>query len=37
MPSRFTLASLPQPNDARVKLVAEPARRVAAVRFGWRG
>ena len=33
MPSSFTLASLPVPNDARVRLREIPARRVAAARF----
>jgi hypothetical protein len=33
MPASFTLASLPVPNDARVRLREVPARRVAAVRF----
>ena len=33
MPSSYTLASLPTPNDARVRLVTLPAARVAVVRF----
>jgi hypothetical protein len=33
MPSSFTMASLPVPDDARVRLREVPARRVAAVRF----
>ena len=33
MPSSLTMASLPVPDDARVRLREVPARRVAAVRF----
>ena len=33
MPSRYTLATLPQPKDARVKLREVPARRMAVLRF----
>jgi hypothetical protein len=33
MPASFTMASLPVPDDARVRLREVPARRVAAVRF----
>ena len=33
MPSKYTLADLPQPNDARVELRELDARRYAAVRF----
>lgn len=33
MPSSFTLASLPVPDDERIRLRAAPGRRVAAVRF----
>lgn len=36
MPEGSTLATLPKPNDARVKLIDIPAREVAAIRFsGW--
>lgn len=36
MPEGSTLASLPKPNDSRVKLVEIPQQRVAAIRFsGW--
>ena len=33
MPARFTLETLPQPDDPRVTLRAVPARTVAAVRY----
>ena len=33
MPRSYTLATLPTPNDARVRLVSVPAARVAVVRF----
>ena len=33
MPSRYTLATLPRPNDARVHLRETPPARVAVVRF----
>jgi hypothetical protein len=33
MPSRHTLDTLPRPTDERVRLVAEPERTVAAVRY----
>jgi hypothetical protein len=33
MPSDYTLESLPQPTDARIRLHAEPGRRVAAIRY----
>lgn len=33
MPSEFTLDTLPEPLDSRVRLAAEPARRVAVRRF----
>jgi hypothetical protein len=33
MPSSYTLATLPQPNDPRVRLTPVPAGRVAVVRF----
>lgn len=33
MPAGWTLETLPKPNDARVKLLEVPARRVAAVRY----
>jgi len=35
MPKRYTLATLPKPNDARVKLVSVPAENMAALRFSW--
>ena len=37
MPSRYTLATLPQPNDPRVRLVESPARTFAVVRFSGLG
>jgi hypothetical protein len=33
MPSRYTMATLPRPKDARVKLREVPARRMAVLRF----
>ncbi|EGF93163.1 SOUL heme-binding family protein [Asticcacaulis biprosthecium C19] len=33
MPARYTMETLPEPNDARVKLVPVPAQRFAVVRF----
>lgn len=33
MPSAFTLETLPEPKDARVRLRQQPARRVAVVRY----
>ena len=33
MPSEYTLESLPQPIDPRIRLRAEPERRVAAIRY----
>ncbi len=33
MPSEYTLESLPQPTDARIRLRAEPERKVAAIRY----
>jgi hypothetical protein len=33
MPSKWTMASLPVPDDERVRLREVPARRMAAVRF----
>jgi len=33
MPSEYTLESLPEPTDARIRLRAEPERRVAAIRY----
>jgi hypothetical protein len=35
MPSSYTLATLPTPNDARVKLVEMPAQKFAVLRFSW--
>ena len=37
MPARFTLDTVPRPNDARVRLREEPARLMAALRYsgGW--
>lgn len=37
MPAQYTLATLPEPKDARVRLRAVPARRVAVRRYrgGW--
>ncbi|MHC4934158.1 MAG: SOUL family heme-binding protein [Planctomycetota bacterium] len=33
MPSDYSLASLPHPNDSRIRLSAEEARTVAAIRY----
>jgi hypothetical protein len=33
MPSEYTLETLPQPNDTRIRLRAEPMRSVAAIRY----
>jgi hypothetical protein len=33
MPSKYTLETLPQPTDTRIRLRAEPMRRVAAIRY----
>jgi len=33
MPSAYSLETLPQPKDSRVRLIPVPARRVAAIRF----
>lgn len=35
MPKSYSLDTLPAPNDARVKLVEVPAKKVAALRFSW--
>lgn len=35
MPHSYTLETLPTPNDSRVKIVMIPAKKYAAMRFGW--
>lgn len=35
MPSKYTLETLPQPNNPQVKLIAVPKRTVAALRYTW--
>jgi hypothetical protein len=36
MPAGYTAATLPRPNDARIRIVAEPEKRFAVIRFsGW--
>ncbi|MDO8659168.1 MAG: heme-binding protein [Candidatus Parcubacteria bacterium] len=35
MPSKYTLETLPEPNDKRVELREVPARKVAVRRFSW--
>jgi hypothetical protein len=35
LPSKYTLATLPRPNNPAVTLTAVPARTVAALRFTW--
>ncbi len=36
MPKSWTMATLPAPNDTRVKLVEVPGKRMVAIRFTWR-
>ena len=35
MPRSYTLETLPTPNDARVKIVTVPEKKMAVIRFGW--
>ncbi|MFA7252671.1 MAG: heme-binding protein [Candidatus Paceibacterota bacterium] len=35
MPSRYTLETLPTPNDPRIKLAEVPEQKMAALRFSW--
>jgi hypothetical protein len=35
MPQQYTRENLPEPTDNRVRIVAEPERDVAVLRFGW--
>ncbi len=36
MPAKYTAETLPAPNDSRVRIVAEPEKRFATIRFsGW--
>jgi hypothetical protein len=35
MPRSYTLATLPTPNDSRVKLVQVPAQKMAVLQFSW--
>ncbi len=35
MPSKYTLETLPKPNNSAVKLREVPAHRVAVTRFSW--
>ena len=35
MPRSYTLATLPTPNDSRVKLVEVPAQKIAVLQFSW--
>jgi SOUL heme-binding protein len=35
MPGEYTLATLPEPNDSKVRLVEVPPRKVAVRRFSW--
>lgn len=35
MPSKYTLKTLPEPNDSRVNLIEMPARSVAVRQFSW--
>ena len=35
MPEKYTLDTLPTPNDPRVKLVEVPAQKMAVLRFSW--
>jgi len=36
MPKSWTMATLPAPNDTRVKLIQLPAKKMVAIRFTWR-
>ena len=33
MPARYTLDTLPEPNDSRINIVSEPVRHMAAIRY----
>lgn len=35
MPFEYTLESLPRPNNPEVKIISQPPRKVAALRFSW--
>ena len=35
MPSKYTLDTLPKPNNEKVKIVLQPERKVAVLRFSW--
>lgn len=35
MPSGYTLATLPTPNDSRIKLVEVPEQKMAVLKFSW--
>jgi hypothetical protein len=35
MPSKYTIETIPKPNNPSVVLIANPAKRVAALRFSW--
>jgi hypothetical protein len=35
MPKKYSLDTLPTPNDSRVKLVEVPAKKMAVLRFSW--
>jgi hypothetical protein len=35
MPSSYTLETLPEPNDSRVKIIEVPARKLAVRKFSW--
>jgi len=35
MPSEYTLATLPEPNDSRVRLIEVPSRKMAVRTFSW--
>ncbi len=35
LPAKYTLETLPQPNNPAVQLIAIPTRKVAVLRFGW--
>jgi SOUL heme-binding protein len=35
LPAKYTLETLPKPNNPAVQLIAIPTRKVAALRFGW--
>lgn len=37
LPHDYTRETLPEPTDNRVRIIAEPAKKIAVLRFGWPG